>query len=329
MKRLRALALFFAIGTIATGCHGRAKSAAEWASKPTAFQRGTVLRHAPDSCAGGRLFLDLEAAEKNVATRAAVEVLASRITGGIAATPSDRRVFMALRDALRDEGLDPVRDTRELAVCYPGGDRGITAVFGGDYSGKDVFRAITAAAEHLGDKPPRVEERQGIEYVRLGRLVIARVSPNVVAMGDDVALLASLAAETDRSSRYDYRPGLVAAALIGDDIDGMRLRFADAGEDVLVDVSLRVKDSLDELEKRRSGVASRLDETPLRGLSPLVANAKITVAAGRARFEMRGRSADVANALQTATELPPNELKRIVGYVFGGADGTGSPEHKI
>jgi hypothetical protein len=328
MKRLRALGLSIAIGTIAIGCHGRAKSASDWSSKKTPYQHGTVLHHAPD-CAGGHLFLDLAAAEKNVATRAAVEVLSSRMLGGIAASPSERRAFNAIGDALRDEKLDPGRDTKELALCSLGAEGGLVAVFGGDYSGKDVFRAIGAAAERVGDKPPPIEERQGIEYVRLGKLVIARVSANAVAIGEDVALLVSLGRDADRSAAYGYAPGLVAVAQIGTGGDAIGLRFAGAGEDVLVEVTMVVKDSVEVLERRRSGVATRLDETPLRGLSPLATNAKISVAGGHARFEMRGRAADVANAIQTAAELPPNELKRIIGYVFGGADGTGGPEQKI
>jgi len=326
---LSALALVIVVGATAIGCHGRAKSAAEWSSKKTPFQSGTVLRHAPDVCNGGHLFLDLPRAEKNDATRVAVEVLAGRMVGGVASSTSDRRVFSALRDALRAEGLDPVRDTKELAVCYPGEHAGVIAVFGGDYSGKDIFRAIGSAAEHLGDKPPRVEERHGVEYVRLGRLVIARVSANVMALGDDVALLTSLADDVDRSSRYLYTPDLVAAARIGTEDDGIRVRVADAAQDVSIEISLRTNKTADDLESRRVGVASRVGETPLRGLVPLASNAKISVANGRAKLELRGHATDVANALQTAADLPPNELKRVIAYVFGGADGSGTPEHKI
>jgi len=325
MSKVRALVLLTAALT-ATGCHGRARSATEWSSTKTAFAAGSVLRHAPEICAGGRLFLDLPRAEKNEATRVAVGVLGARMLGGAYATTGTRRVFGALRDALRDEGVDLARDTKELVVCFPGEHAGVIAVLAGDFSGKDLFRAIERAGASLGEKTPPVDERHGVEFMRLGRVAIARVAPNVVAIGDDMDVLATLGAATDRSASYLYAPGLVAAAQIGDDV---AVRITDAGEDVALDISLRTKKSGDELESRRAGVASRIEETPLHGLGPLAANAKITVAGGRARLELRGRSADVAGALQTAAELPPNELKKMLAYVFGGADGTGTPEHKI
>ena len=327
--RVRALVLALVVGSAAIGCHGRAKSATEWSTKKTAFVSGTVLRHAPDSCAGGHLFLDLPRAEKNDATRVAVELLAGRLVGGVVSSTSERRVFGALRDALREEGLDPVRDTKELAVCYPGENAGVVAIFGGEFSGKDIFHAIGSAAERLGDKPPQVEERNGVEYVRLGRLVIARLAANVVAIGDNVALLTSLGAEVDRSSRYQYTADLVAAAQIGDDAHGIRVRVADVPPDVSIEISVRTNKSATELASRRDGVASRVAETPLHRLGPLAANAEITVSNGRANFSLRGRASDVADALQTAADIPPQELKRVIAYVFGGADGTGTPEHKI
>lgn len=329
MRRLCALALLFAVGSTTLGCGARASSASASATKRAPFQPGTVLRHAPPSCAGGHLFLDLPRAEKNEATRLAVEVLAGRVVGGIGTSPRDRRVFAALGDGLRGEGLDPVRDTKELAICYPNEHAGPIAVFGGDYSGKDVFRAIGRAAAQLGEKAPPVEERDSVQFVRLGSVIIARVAPNVIAVGDDLERLTPLATEADRSARYLYSPGLVATAVIGDANDGVRLRIAESGAEVSIELSIRTNLSDAQLESRREGAATRLEETPLRMLAPLASSAKITTGDGRAKLELRGRSSDVGSALQTASELPPNELKRILAYVFGGRDGTGTPEQKI
>ena len=166
------------------GCGGRARSSVDWEHRAL-FEKGTVLRHVPGECAGGHVFIDLPSVEKNAASNAAFDVLAARFFAGMETNATDRRVITAVRDALREEGLEPTRDTKELAICLRG-NGGLVAVFGGEYSGKDVFHAFEGAAKKLGDKVPRIENKHGIEYIELGQLRVARIAPNVVAVSEDL-----------------------------------------------------------------------------------------------------------------------------------------------
>jgi hypothetical protein len=320
--RLTLLAVF---ATSTAACGGRARSAIDWQHKAT-FARGTVLKHVPGECAAGHVFLDLPAVEKNEASAAAVDVLSARFFAGMATTPSDRRVLTALRDSLREEGLDVVRDTKEIAICLRGAG-GVVAVFGGDYSGKDVFHAFETAAKKLGDKPPKIENDKGIEYIALGQLRVARVAPNVVAIGEDLSAMIMLGDAADRSEQWGYKPGLVGFARLAGE-DEMFISFADKGEDVEIELILRASGSAKDYEGKREGVADRLGDTPLKALAPAARAAQINTAAGFVRFLLRGKSRDIAQAIHTAAELSPAELKKILGHVFSGTE-SGGPEHKI
>lgn len=320
-----ALALLAVLATSA-GCGGRARSSVDWEHR-AAFAKGTVLRHVPAECAGGHVFIDLPAVETNEASRAAFEVLAARFLAGMETSTTDRKVLAALRDSLREEGLDPSRDTKELAICLRGSG-GIVAVLGGEYSGKDVFRAFEKAAKKLGDKTPRIENQRGIEYIELGQLRVARIAPNVIAVGEDLSALIALGSESDRSAAWGYRPGLAGFARMAGD-DEMFVSFAGTREEVEIEVIVRSGQAVKDLEGRRSGIADRLADTPLKKLAPAASAAQINSTSGFARFVLRGKSADVAEAIHTAAELSPAELKKVIGYVFGGTDGTGTPEHKI
>jgi hypothetical protein len=321
MHMLRAVLVVFALATAA--CGGRAQSAIDWEHKAP-FQRGTVLRHVPAECGGGHLFLDLPAVAKNEATRAAVDVLTERFFAGMASTPGDHHVIDALHKALRDEGLDPARDTKEIAICYRGGDGGMIAVFGGDFSGKDVFGAVSKAATKLGDKPPDIFEKKGLEYMKLGTLRVVRVAPNVVALGEDLSALLMLGEPADRSELWGFRPDHAGFAHIGG-ADEIFIAFADRGAEV--EVELIVRTAGKDLSSRRDGVADRLETTALKALAPAVRTAKIQTNGPAARIVLRGGTPEIAEAIRVAASLSAAELKKIVGFVFGGADA--APEHKI
>ena len=112
--------------------------------------------------------------------------------------------------------------------------------------------------------------------------------------------------------------------------DEMFISFAaPSADEVEVEIIVRSEKGAKDLEGRRAGIAERLGETPLKKLAPAASAARINSASGFARFVLRGKSAEIAEAIHTAAELSPAELKKIIGYVFGGADGTGTPEHKI
>lgn len=327
MFSVRAFALIAALATSA--CGGRARSAVDWEHKAP-FQRGTALKHVPAECAGGHMFLDLPAVEKNEATRAAVDVLAGRFFAGMATSSTDRKVIVALEKALRDEGLDPARDTKEIALCYRG-PAGVIAVFAGDYSGKDIFGAVEKAAKQLGDKPPKIEEKNHVEFIRLGSLRVARVAPNVVVLGEDISAMVMLNESNDRSEQWGYQPGHVGFARLGGE-EPMFISFTDKGADVEVELVLRAGKTLATFEGKRESVADRFAETPLKDLAPAVRTAKIEIKSGVARIVLRGQSGEIARAIHVASELSPGELKKILGYVFGGGGGNdpSSPgEHKI
>lgn len=307
-------------------CHRQPKSAVDWQHK-IPYEPGTALRHVPASCAGGHLWVDLPAARKNEAMRTAVELATDRFVAGAARSANDKRALGALKAALGEAGVDLERDTREVAACWPGGEAGVVFTVAGDYSGKDVFGAVQRASEKLGDQPPEIEVARGVPFVRLGSIVIARPAPNVLALGEDVATLASLARSEDRASTWGVTAGRAIVARIGGD-DDVWLSSTDRGPEVEIQLTTHTKKTAVEMTSRRAGVADRLGETPLKMLGPSVREATITADGTTATFTLRPKSSDAAWALRAAVDLAPGELRRIVGYAFGGGE-AGGPGEKI
>ncbi|MGZ5971264.1 MAG: hypothetical protein ACXWP4_26520 [Polyangiales bacterium] len=311
MRRiLLALALFSAP---LAACKGKApKSAIGWEQK-TPYAKGTVFKHVPASCVGGWIYIDLPAVLKNEATATTAEGFASKIAHDFGKS-GGKRATKELEAAFKEEGFAPLRDTKEIAVCYRG-DESTLFVFGGDYSGKDLLGALQRAVERSGDEPPKIENVRGVPTISLGKLSFTRVAPNVLVMGEDVVAAARLSKPFDRSAEWGFQPDrILVASLSGP--DRWRISVAESGPDIEIFATSRSKQSQAELEKVRDRVAKRLEDTPLKLLSQAVSTTKIDVAAGQASYSLRVPSLLIADAVRIIADLPPGETKRILGYLF-------------
>jgi len=319
-----ARSLVFAAALAVPACRSAPKSAVDWQQKAP-YQAGTALRHVPPSCAGGHLYVDLPVARRNEALRTAIEIATDRFVAGAARSANDKRSIGALNEALHEEGVDLGRDIKELAACWAGGDAGVVFTVGGDFSGKDVFGAVQKASAKLGDKQPEVEVARGVPYVRLGAVLIARPAPNVLALGEDLAALTALGKPNDRASAWGVTEGRAAVARLGK-ADDVWVALSDRGAELEIQLVTHTKKTAAEMEARRSGVADRLGETPLKMLVPAVRATTIAESGGTATFTLRPRTSDAAWALRAAVDLAPGELRRIVGYVFAAGEPGGAGE---
>jgi hypothetical protein len=294
-------------------CRGGApKSAVGWEQK-TPYAKATIFKHLPASCAGGSLYIDVPAVLKNEATSATAEGMATKIakdfgkSGGKSATEE-------LKKAFREQGFEPLRDTKEIAVCYRGGESTLF-VFAGDYSGKDLLGALQKAVERTGDEAPRVENVHGVPTLSLNKLTFARVAPNVMVMSEDVIAATRLSKPFDRSAAWGYQPGRILLAELSGP-DHWHFSIAESGADIDLVATSRTKLSQTELEQGRDRVAKRLAETPLKLLSQSAASTRIDVASGTATYSVRVQGTLVADAVRIIADLPPGEMKRILGYLL-------------
>lgn len=309
---------------VAPGCHRRPASAVDWEHRAV-YEPGTALRHVPQDCAGGHLYVDLPAARRNEALGTAIELASDRFLAGAAKSSRDKRALAALGEAFRDEGFVFGRDVKELGACWGAGNTGVTFTLGGDFSGKDLFRAVRRASERLGEEPPEVAVMSGVPYVRIGGLALARPAPNVLALGEDVGLLASLGKPNDRAAEWGVTNGRALVGRLGAE-DDVWLACTDRGPELELQLMTHTKRAAAELEVRRPGVSERLAQTPLKMLSAAVLGTEIVTKAGTATFTLRPRSSDAAAALRVAVDLPPGGLRKIFGYVFGGGGDGGGGE---
>jgi hypothetical protein len=306
--------IFFALALLAStaACRGKApKSSIAWEQK-TPYTKGSIFQHVPATCAGGSLYIDLPAVLKNEATAQTAESMAARIARDFNKS-SGKEGSNAVTKAFRDEGFEPLRDTKEIAVCYRASESTLY-VFAGDYSGKDLLGALRKAASSKDDEL-QIENVHGVPTLSLEKLTFARVAPNVLVMGEDVMAATRLSKPFDRSSEWGWKSGrILLAELAGP--DHWHFSVGEAGPDIDFVATSRTKLTLPELEQGRARVSKRLEETPLKLLSKPAETTKIDVAAGTATYSVRLPASIVAETVRIVTELPPGEMKRILGFLL-------------
>lgn len=309
---MRRILLALALSSSVVACRGKApKSAIAWEQK-TPYAKGTIFQHLPATCAGGSLYIDVPAVLKNEATASTAETMAARIAKDFNKS-SGKEGSNALTKAFRDEGFEPLRDTKEIAVCYRGSETTLY-VFAGDYSGKDLLGALQKATSGKGEEL-KIENVHGVPTLSLERLTFARVAPNVLVMGEDVSAATRLSKPFDRSGEWGWKNGrILLAELAGP--DHWHFAVAESGPDIDFVATSHTKLSLPDLEQGRARVAKRLEETPLKLLSKPASTTKIDLATGTATYSVRLPASVVAEAVRIVAELPPGEMKRILGYLL-------------
>lgn len=301
---LVALSLFVAL----PACGGRTKSAADWQQK-TPYARGTVLHHIPDACPHGSVVIDLQRAVQNEATALLVDRFGARLAGAMGTAEG----LDKLKVAMRDEGFDPLRDTREIAFC----DRGDVQyfIFGGDFSGKDIFRAVQKAT---GDDAPTVREVDGVQAITLGHehpMDYLRVAPNVIVVSKDGAGAAKLRADRDRSAAFEWTNDRIAVASFGGS-EQLHVLVSERGGELEVTAEVRIKATQAELETRKGNAAKKLVDTPLKMLSAPVSAMTVESAGGRARLTLRASTSTAADAIRTLLEMPKEQTDELLRFVL-------------
>ncbi len=297
-----------------TGCRGRTKSAVDW-EKRVPYAHGTALRHVPASCPSGHLYVDLQAVLANEATAATAELVGEKLGAELTDTVAEREGLRALRNSFKREGIELLRDLREIALCFRGDEGGLAVTLGGELSGKDVLGAIRRAIADQGESPPPVRVASGVPYVLLGKVAVGRPAPNVVVLADDPTLIGALLTPNDRAGAWGATPGRILVARGRGELDA-EIAVSEQGADVVIEGRFPTKQAKDALESRRDLAATRLADTPLALLSDAVRSTSVDVQTGEAVLVLRAPSTLVADAIGRMTELPPGHLKKIIGYVF-------------
>lgn len=299
---------------VSAGCRGRAKSAIDWQTK-VPHAHGTALMHVPASCPAGHLYVDLQAVLANEATAATAEIVGEKLGAEMTDTPAEREGLRALRAAFKREGIELLRDVREIALCFRGDTGGLVAVVSGELSGKDVLGAIRRATAEQGDEPPELRVAAGVPYVQLGRVAVGRPAANVIVLGDDPALIGTLKTPTDRAAAWGATPGRILVARQHGDLDA-EIAVSDQGDDVVIEGRMPFSKTKDVLEGVRDRAAARLVDTPLAILSDPVRSMSVDVEGGRALLVVRAKSSLIADAIRRMTQLGPGDFKKILGYVL-------------
>jgi hypothetical protein len=287
------------------------------------YATGTVLKHLPKACKGGRIYVNVGLFLKNEAVEKATAALEDKFAEKMKKKDS-KQLSKALK-SLKKSGIDPAHDVKEVAFCFePGMKEGVAAI-GGNFAGKDPIGAIEKAADESGEKDLEKKEADGVEYVKSGKDFIASVAPNVLVITKTKADFADLKAGDGSDEGWDVDKGRILSFFVNDKKSGkFNGTITESGEDLDVkftgdfsgDTGEKIEDDPKQFKKQfeamRDQFETKLKKGPFKKIADDIGSAKIKVDGSKVTVTMTLPSSDLGDAIKKAADMDEDELQNAV-----------------
>jgi hypothetical protein len=126
---------------------------------------GDVLKRLPTDCKEGRIYVDLQALQKNEAFKANADTLDDKMAEAMKGPDGEKAE--AMLKSLKKQGISPLRDLRDFALCMKGEHKAI-GVFGGNFEGKKTLDKLSKAVTDADkEEAPTAGDVDGISYLQL------------------------------------------------------------------------------------------------------------------------------------------------------------------
>jgi hypothetical protein len=287
------------------------------------YATGSVLKHLPKACKGGRIYVNIGLFLKNEAVEKAAEALEDKFSEKM--KKKDGKQLSKAFKSLKKSGIDPARDIREIAFCFePGMKEGIAAI-GGNFAGKDPVGAIATAAEEAGEKELEKKEADGVEYVKDGKEFIALVAPNVLIITKSKAQFADLKAGDGSDEGWDMAKGRIVSFGVNDKKNGkFNGTITEAGDDldikITADFAGDTGDKIEEdpkqfkkgAEAMRDQFEAKLKKGPFKKIADDIGKAKIKVEGSQVTISLTLPASDLGDSIKKAADMSEEDLDTAV-----------------
>jgi len=326
-----------ALSVSAAGCKKDEKKESEKSEKATKddegskkkkggdekYANGTVLKHLPKSCKGGRIYMNIGLFLKNEAVEKAAEALEDKFAEKM--NKKDGKQLTKAFKSLKKSGIDPARDVKEIAFCFePGMKEGVAAI-GGNFSGKDPIGAIATAAEEAGEKELEKKEADGVEYVKDGKEFIASVAPNVLVITKVKSQFADLKTGEGSEEGWDFDKSRILSFAVNDKKNGKFTgSISEAGDDLAVkvtgdfagDTGEKIEEDPQQFKKGAQAMLdkleSKLKKGPFKKIADDIGNAKIKVDGSKVTLTLSMPTSDLGDAIKKASDMSEDDLEGAV-----------------
>ncbi len=304
--------------------HKSAKKAEDDAAG--SYAHGDVLKHVPKDCKVARLYVDVQALQKNDAFATNVDSLEEKLVSSMKDDDADkgRKVLKALKKA----GIDPSKDVRELAMCGDAKNDFVLAI-GGDFAGKKPLDAISKAIEASGDDAPKHTTSDDVDLLVLKgkkkaeESYLGEVAPGVLVVADDKDSVSALKAEKDRSTDWNVAKDRLAVfdyrekGRMGFDLtltsaeDAVLGKFVGTFEDSTgAKMKADPKAFETQFGKMAGQLSKKIEETPFKAIAPDVKATKIAVDGNVVTVTITVANDHLGSAIKAIAAAKPDELAK-------------------
>jgi hypothetical protein len=306
-------------GTKSSGAQAKTSGTPAASGTPKADPGGAtasadVLKHMPKDCDEGRVFVNLGKLLAGGDLGTGIDTLLGK---AMSSGKADDKKAQEVMKTLKDGGIDPVKDIREIAVCANKDKKKTVVAISMEPKAEKPADVFAKAAEIGDGKPPTKEEKDGATFLKsaTGNSAMAVIGKNMLLMGDDQAFLAGLVKGSDGAGDFGDSKSHIVWAKVDPTKSKAEVMMKEAGSDYDLKVNfLAGKDapkmkeqfekSLPELDKMAEKMAF------VKPLLPVAKNGKIEVAGENLNFTTKFPKAAIGHFLSEAIMDYPKEIMK-------------------
>ncbi len=277
---------------------------------------GSILKHMPKDCDEGRVYVNVGKMLGGDAGGA----LDALIVKGMAMGKDAKKGEEVLK-VLKDGGIEPVKGTKEIAVCMTKDDSKMVVAVAMDMSKSDKPADVLAKAIETGDgKAPKREDAGDITYLMNesgGKDVLAVVGKTMLIVGKDKAAVEAAAKGAGGEAEFaDATSNVVWGKIVKDNTNFF---MKEAGDNYDVKVSMDDKQAAkkkEEAEKMLPTLDAQMGKMPpdvqglLKPLLPIAKNAKFDATAESLTLTTNFPKSALGEFLTAAGNAKPEDLMK-------------------
>ena len=282
------------------------------ADAPAAAAGVDVLKHMPKDCDEGRVYVNVGKLFAGGDLGSSLDTIVGK---AMAQGKADDKKAEAVMKTLKEGGVDPLKDIREVAVCANKDDKKTVVVVSMEPKAEKPADVFAKAAEAATGKAPTKEEKDGATWVQSAedKAVMAFVGKNVMLIGEDKEVLGAAIKGGDGASEFGDAKSSIVWAKVDPNKSKADINMKEVGSDYDLNVKfVGGKDAAkmkEQFEKMLPEVDKAAEQMPfVKPLLPVAKNGKMAVEGENVTFTTKFPKAAISEFLKEASKVDPKEL---------------------
>lgn len=281
---------------------------------PAATAGVDVLKHMPKECDEGRVYVNVGKLFSGGDMGSSLDSILGK---AFAQGKADDKKAEAVMKTLKEGGVDPIKDIREVAVCANKDDKKTVVVVSMEPKADKPADVFAKAAEAATGKAPTKEDKDGATWVQSSgdKAVMAFVGKNTMLIGEDQGTLAAAIKGGDGASEFGDAKSTIVWAKVDPNKSKADINMKEAGSDYDLKVTFVGGKDAAKMKEQYEKMLPELDKMVekmafAKPLLPVAKNGKIDVAGENVTFTTKFPKSAIGDFLKEASKADPKEIMK-------------------